>query len=51
MFHKMPVVNPEKLIALQRNADEIRNVRHTVLDHEGPSADGRHFRSASLPMS
>lgn len=23
----MPVVNPEKLIGLQRNADEVRNVR------------------------
>jgi hypothetical protein len=28
MVPKMPVINPEKLIALQRNADEVRNVRH-----------------------
>jgi len=26
IFYNMPVVNPEKLIALQRNADEVRNV-------------------------
>lgn len=26
----MPVVNPEKLIALQRNADEVRNVRAMI---------------------
>ena len=26
----MPVVSPEKLIALQRNADEVRNVRSKV---------------------
>jgi hypothetical protein len=27
----MPVVNPEKLIALQRNADEVRNVCANLL--------------------
>ena len=34
----MPVVNPEKLIALQRNAEDVRNVGSSSLD-AGKRAD------------
>lgn len=35
----MPVVNPEKLIALQHNADEVRNVRLDISCEEPSNTD------------
>lgn len=47
----MPVVNPEKLVSLQNNADGIRNVS-VELDNDdfGVLADRRTFRFAFSHM-